>query len=180
MMHQVHDRAPTLSTPRLILDGHRAEDFADLAAMWADPEVVRHIGGRPFTAEEVWTRLLRAAGCWPVLGFGYWVLRDRATGRLVGEAGLADFRREIEPPLGDAPEAGWALAAWAHGRGLASEAMAAVLAWSDSELKPERLVCIISPENAASIRVAQKRGFREMHTAIYRGAPTLVFERSSA
>jgi len=50
---------PPLETARLRLRGHRVEDFAACAAMWADPVVTRYIGGRPFTAEEVWTRLLR-------------------------------------------------------------------------------------------------------------------------
>lgn len=177
IMHQFHAGAPTLQTERLILSAHRAEDFADLTAMWSDPRVVRHVGARPFTAEEVWTRLLRSVGHWPLMGFGYWVVRDRASGRFVGEAGLADFKRDITPSLGAAPEAGWALAAWAHGRGLATEAMGAVLAWSDAELKPARTVCVISPGNAASIGVAGKCGYREQLRAIYRGEPAIVFER---
>jgi RimJ/RimL family protein N-acetyltransferase len=177
IVYENHAGAPALETERLALRGHRAGDFADLAQMWADPDVVRWIGGRPFTPEEVWTRLLRAAGHWPVMGFGYWVLRDRASGRFVGEAGLADFQRDISPSFGGAPEAGWALAPWAQGQGLATEAMAAVLAWSDGVLKPERVVCMIAPENAASIRVADKCGFRKWRRTSYRGDPTVLFER---
>jgi RimJ/RimL family protein N-acetyltransferase len=177
IMYQIKSPAPTLETPRLILSAHRVEDFGDLAAMWSDPAVVRFIGGRPFSAEEVWTRLLRAVGHWPLMGFGYWVARERGSGRFVGEAGLADFRRDITPSFGGAPEAGWALAGWAHRRGLATEAMGAVLAWSDAELKPERTVCMISPGNAASIRVAEKCGYRELLRTAYRGEATVIFER---
>jgi RimJ/RimL family protein N-acetyltransferase len=148
--------------------------------MWADPEVVRYIGGRPFTPEEVWTRLLRAAGHWPLMGFGYWIVRERSTGRFVGEAGLADLRRDISPGFCGAPEAGWALSPWAHGQGYGGEAVAAVLAWSDAELKPERVVCIISPDNEPSIRLARRCGFTLLHRASYRGEPTLVFERRTA
>lgn len=77
---------PTLETERLILRGHGVDDFGDSAAMWAEPEVVRHIGGRPFTREESWSRLLRYIGHWSALGFGYWVgawkgLRDGGRGR---------------------------------------------------------------------------------------------------
>jgi len=77
--------------------------------MWGDPEVTRYIGGRPFTAEEVWSRLLRYIGHWQWIGFGTWVAEERATGAFVGEIGFCDYRREIDPPL-DLPEAGWALA----------------------------------------------------------------------
>jgi RimJ/RimL family protein N-acetyltransferase len=103
----------------------------------------------------------------------------------VGEVGLADFRRDVTPPLGDAPEAGWVLAPWAHGRGFATEAVGAVLAWSDAALAAaggpgRRTVCLIAPENAASVRVAEKCGYQEAARAAYRGAETLVFARTPA
>jgi RimJ/RimL family protein N-acetyltransferase len=59
---------------------------------------------------------------------------DRASQRFVGEVGFADFRREINPPL-DAPEAGWVLASWAAGNGLATEAMIAALRWADAAVQ---------------------------------------------
>jgi len=121
-----------VNTARLLLRPHCPEDFADCAAMWADPEVTRHIGGRPFTAEEVWARLLRYAGHWSLHGWGYWVARIRDTGEFVGELGFADFRRALDPPFGDAPEIGWALAPSAQGRGLAREAVEAALRWADA------------------------------------------------
>lgn len=61
---------PTLRTERLVLRGHRREDLGDCAAMWADPEVTRYLGGRPFSEEEVWGRLLRYVGHWAIMGFG--------------------------------------------------------------------------------------------------------------
>ncbi len=171
--------APVLETGRLVLRGHRLTDFDDVAAMWRDPEVVRFIGGRPFTTEESWSRLLRYVGHWTALGFGYWTIRERDSGRFVGEVGFADYRREIDPPFEGAPEIGWALAPWAHGRGLATEAVSAVVAWGDQAFGPAaRTACIISPENGASIRVAEKCGYALERTASYRGAPTLVFARS--
>jgi RimJ/RimL family protein N-acetyltransferase len=102
--------APPLDTGRLRLRAHRAEDFEDSAGMWSDPVVVRHIGGRPQSPEEVWTRLLRYAGLWSLLGYGYWIAHDRETGRFLGEIGFADYKRDIEPSLGAVPECGWAFA----------------------------------------------------------------------
>lgn len=168
---------PVLETPRLTLRGHRRDDFSDCTAMWGDPAVTRFIGGRPSTAEEVWTRLLRYVGHWALLGFGYWVVVDKATGRFVGEVGFADFKREIEPPLDGAPEIGWALAPWAHGRGYATEAVRCAVAWGETRFGAQRTVCLISPENVASIRVAQKCGYSEMARTRYKGEPTLLFAR---
>jgi RimJ/RimL family protein N-acetyltransferase len=176
MQNTTHPSAPALDTERLTLRAHTPADYDECAAMWADARVTEYIGGRPSTGEEVWTRLLRYAGMWALLGFGYWVVRERETGRFVGEVGFADFRREISPPL-DAPEAGWVLAPWAHGRGFATEAVRAALAWGDAHLAAPRTVCMIAPENAASIRVAQKLGFREFGRTSFKGDDTLLFER---
>ena len=165
----------TIETERLILRPHRAEDFDDLAALWADPEVTRFIGGRPSTAEESWARLLRYGGLWGLLGFGYWAVRDRASGRVVGEVGFADFHRGLGPDFDGTPEIGWVLAPRAHGRGLAREAAGAALAWGDARSWP-RTVCIIAPDNAPSLRLAEACGFREVRHTTYKDHPTIMFE----
>ena len=150
---------PTLQTERLILRPHRREDFDHCAAMWANPDVVRYIGGKPFTREEVWARLLRYAGHWQWLGFGFWALEEKATGGFAGELGFAEFMRDLDPPIVGTPEIGWVLAPPAHGKGYATEAVRAAVAWGDVKFNSGRTVCLIDPENLASIRVAQKCGF---------------------
>jgi RimJ/RimL family protein N-acetyltransferase len=50
---------PSLETERLRLRGHAMHDFIHCAGMWADPNVTRHIGGKPCTEEESWARFLR-------------------------------------------------------------------------------------------------------------------------
>jgi RimJ/RimL family protein N-acetyltransferase len=169
---------PGIDTERLTLRVHRVDDFPDSVTMWADPAVTRHIGGKPFGRDEVWTKLLRYLGHWAVMGFGYWVARERATGRFVGEVGLADFKRDIEPSVEGVPEAGWVLASWAHGKGFATEAVRAVLAWGETQLRPARMVCLIDPDNLASIRVAEKCGFQELVRTTYKGHPSIILERS--
>jgi len=168
---------PIIETARLRLRGHRVEDFGDCAAMWGDPAVVRHIGGRPFTAEETWGKILRYAGLWSLLGFGYWAIEEKGSGRFVGEVGFADFKREIEPSFAGAPEIGWALASWAHGSGFATEAVGAAVAWGDEHLAVARTVCLIDPNNLASIRVAAKCGYREFARTTYKDHPTILFRR---
>lgn len=68
--------------------------------MWADPEVVRFIGGKPLSQQEVWAKFLRNGGHWQLLGFGYWVVRERETDRFVGEVGLGNFQARAEPAAG--------------------------------------------------------------------------------
>ncbi len=168
---------PVIETARLRLRAHRADDLAACAAMWAEPAVTRYIGGKPATRQETWTKLLRYAGLWSLLGYGYWALEDRATGGFIGELGFADFMRDMEPSLDGRPEIGWALASHAHGNGYASEAVAAAVAWGDGAFGTVRTVCLIGPENVASIRVAEKCGYREFARAEYKGEATILFER---
>jgi RimJ/RimL family protein N-acetyltransferase len=93
-------QAPTLETERLSLEGHKLQDLPDCRALWMDPMVTRFIGGKPSTSQEVWHRLLRYVGHWAVLGFGYWVASEKASGRFVGEVGFADWKRDLDPAVG--------------------------------------------------------------------------------
>jgi RimJ/RimL family protein N-acetyltransferase len=166
-----------LTTERLTLSPPTMADFEDSAALWADPEVVRYISGAPSTRSEAWGRFQRQVGGWALLGYGAWVVRETASGRFVGEVGFGDFKREIDPPLGDAPEAGWVLAPWSHGQGFASEAVAAAHAWGDARFPGPRTVCIIDPDNAASLNVAAKAGYRIYGRAAYRESEVVLHER---
>lgn len=169
--------APTLHTARLVLAPATPDDLDDSVAMWREPEVVRYIGGVPFTREASWGRLLRYAGCWAMRGYGFWVVRARDTGRFVGEVGFMDGHRDIAPSYEDAPEMGWVLAPWAHGQGLATEATAAALAWADATLPAPRLVCLIEPNNAPSFRVAARCGFAPWVDTTYKDAPVRLLQR---
>ncbi|MGA8037587.1 MAG: GNAT family N-acetyltransferase [Candidatus Acidiferrales bacterium] len=169
--------APVLVTARLRLRAHTPEDFAASAAMWADPEVTRFIGGRPFTREESWTRLLRCAGHWALMGFGYWAVEDRASGKFIGEAGFADYKRDIDPPVMDMPEAGWAFVPEAHGHGIATETARALMAWGDAHFGSRATTCLIDQGHAASIRVAEKCGYREWRRVTYHGNAEVLFLR---
>ncbi|HWA61735.1 MAG TPA: GNAT family N-acetyltransferase [Caulobacteraceae bacterium] len=169
--------APILTTARLRLAPHTLDDFADSAALWADERVTRFIGGRPSTSEEAWARLLRYVGHWSLLGFGYWAVREAASGRFVGEIGFSDFRREMDLPFRDVPEVGWALSPDAQGQGFATEAVQAALAWGAEHFGSPRAWCMIDAENAPSLRVAERCGFKPLGPAAYKGAEVLLFDR---
>lgn len=171
---------PLLTTERLILRGHTADDFPSCAALWGDPQVVRFISAAPSTASESWARLLRYAGHWALLGYGFWAVEERASGRYVGEVGLADFKRDIGPGFDGTPEAGWVLAPWAHGKGYATEAAQAALAWGEQTLGMKRAVCMIDPAHAGSLRVAEKCGFRKFAETTYKETPVVLLERMTS
>jgi RimJ/RimL family protein N-acetyltransferase len=168
---------PVIETDRLKMRGHRLEDFDDCATMWADPCVVRYIGGKPFSKEDVWSKLLRYAGHWSLMGFGYWALEEKPTGGFVGEVGFADFKRDIEPSIQDLPELGWVLASRMHGKGYATEAVRAAIVWGEAHFGSARTVCLIHPDNLPSIRVAEKCGYQEFQRTTYKSQPTILFAR---
>lgn len=171
------DYAPVIETPRLRLRGHTAADLPACIPLWNDPIVTRFIGGRPFTKEEVWQRLQRYAGSWVLLGHGFWVIEEKATGKVIGEIGIMDAKRDIDPPFGDNLELGWALLPEVHGKGYASEALETVLAWERDVFNAPSVICIIDPDNAPSIKLAQKFGFTEHTRSVYKGVPTIQFLR---
>lgn len=144
--------------------------------MWADPHVTKYIG-EPSTGQRSWARLLTYGGLWRMLGFGYWAVEERATGAYVGDVGFADFHREIAPSIEGVPEIGWVLAAPFHRKGYGMEAVRAAIAWGDAHLASLRTVCIVDPQNAASIRLAQKAGYTECAQSLYLGTPATTFQR---
>ena len=172
-----HIIAPVLETSRLRLRGFRAEDFANWFAFSRVPAYYRYFGNEPMPEEEVWKLLLRSAGHWVIMGFGFWAVEEKASGRFVGAVGFLHLLRAIEPPLGDAPEIGWVLDPTRHGQGYASEAVEAVLTWGENHFGPVRTVCIIHPENEPSLRLAAKFGYREYARATYHGEPIVLLER---
>lgn len=168
-------QAPRLDTERLILRHFTVDDFHDLAAFWADPGVVKFIGGEPQSAEVSWSRLLRYIGHWQALGYGYWAVIEKQTGRYVGQFGLQEAKRDLIPAL-TAPEAGWALTPEVHGKGYAKEALNAMLAWADSELKAP-LCCIIDEENQRSVHLAKQAGFQYAHEVSYHSKSVGMYTR---
>lgn len=153
-----------LQSDRLVLRRPRLSDFDRLAAMWAQPSVVTHFGGKPFNREDSWSRLLRYVGHWEVLGYGMWTATLRGDDLHMGDVGFLHGERTGVPAFG-CPEAGWSFHPEAQGQGLGSEAVACILAWADAQAASgadprfARTVAMINPANAASIAVARRCGY---------------------
>lgn len=168
---------PEIETERLRLRGHALRDFDACAAMWAEPEVVRFISGKPSTREESWGRFLRYPGHWQMLGHGFWLIEEKATGAYVGEGGFGTFKRDMEPAF-KVPEMGWALMPTTHGKGYANEAVAAMIAWGEPHFGRRDFVCMISPGNGPSLALAAKHGFSEYTRTTYKGEPSVLLQRA--
>jgi len=142
---------PTLETERLILRPLTEDDVDEFAAIVADPEVQRFMGG-PKTRVEAWRQLALFRGHDALRGFSQNAVVERSTGRVVGRSGL--WLPEGWPGL----EVGWVLARDTWGRGYATEAGRAWRDWAFDVLGADDLISIIHPQNVASVRVAERIG----------------------
>lgn len=167
-----------LLTDRLRLRPFGVADFDHVAALWADPLVFRWMSTTPSSPQDSWFRLLRYMGHWQALGFGSLAVFSRADGSFLGEVGVFDFKRGLTPSLDGMAETGWVFAPHAWGRGIAAEAVNALLDWYAATADPRPLACIIAPGNEPSLKLARRLGFAVIAETTYRDAPTLVLRRS--
>ncbi|MFJ3903573.1 GNAT family N-acetyltransferase [Streptomyces sp. NPDC090025] len=148
-----------IETPRLLLRRWRSSDVAPLAAVQADPEVMRWIrDGSVRDEEETRAGIEVYEASWRERGFGLFAVEVRETGELAGFAGLAvpHFLPEVLPAV----EIGWRLGREFWGRGLATEAARAALDFGFRECGLDRILSIVQEGNTASERVTQKLGMR--------------------
>ncbi len=161
---------PILETERLVLRMFRQDDLDAYAAMCADPDVMRYLGdGKPLARPDAWRQMAMIVGHWELKGYGLWALEERTTGALVGRAGF------FEPEGWPGFEVGWMLRRESWGHGYATEAAARVVRYAFTELGRERLISLIRPANAPSIRVAERLGERLQGRAEIFGHEALVY-----
>ena len=157
-----------LRTARLRLRPYREADFETLfRELVLDPAVVslwRDYADPKLTVAERRAMAERDLGSWIeegiAAGYPTWILEaaDSALGppgEFVGAAGVFPPENEWGPE----PEVGCLLASRHHGRGLATEALTAVIVDATERLGIPVLVAIIDEENVASVRLVDKCGF---------------------
>ena len=150
---------PTLRTDRCTLRAFQAADLDAVAAMQANPDVRRFLGGNLLSRAESWSLMERILGQWALRGYG--VFAVEAEGRCAGWAGV------LHPLEWPEPELAYSLDQPFWGRGIATEAVRAARTWAFTRLDVARLASFIVPENTRSVRVAQKLG------AVRDGATTI-------
>jgi RimJ/RimL family protein N-acetyltransferase len=145
---------PVLETERLRLRSFRGSDLDDYAALNADREVLRYLGGgpEPWDRGRSWRHMAFLLGHWQLAGAGTWALEHRETGAFVGLTGFS------EPAGWPGFELAWTLARRWWGHGYATEGARAALDYAFNVLKRDRVISLIHPENRASIRVAERLG----------------------
>ena len=166
----------TLETQRLILRMFREEDFEQYARICADPEVTRYLGqGNALERWEAWRQMAMILGHWQLRGYGIWAVEERATGHLLGRIGL--FNPEGWPGL----ELGWVLGRDYWGKGFATEGASKALEYAFTEMKQEKIISLIHPQNSGSIRVAERIGEKLVGSTDLFGHETLIYgiDRSS-
>jgi RimJ/RimL family protein N-acetyltransferase len=145
----------TLETERLIMRMLRVEDFEAYAALCADPEVMRFLGGKAFDRLESWRQICATVGHWHFRGYGIWAVEEKSSGQFIGRIGL--HYPETWPGF----ELGWTLARHAWGKGYATEAARRALEYAFTEMNRDRVISLIHPDNQPSIRVAERIGETE-------------------
>jgi RimJ/RimL family protein N-acetyltransferase len=153
------DGTVILTTPRLVLRTFRESDLPAYAALNADPEVARWLGG-PISREDSDDIAAWAQGCFEREGFGLLAVERKEDGVFLGMCGL--HHQQSYP--GDV-EAGWRLARAHWGCGYATEAATAWLDHGFGPLGLDRIISITEPENARSLAVMRRLGMTFDHAA---------------
>ncbi len=164
--------APRLESERLVLRPHRVEDFDRMADLYASPRS-KYIDG-PLSRGVAWCVFAADVGHWELLGFGAWAIELRETGVYVGQVGLnlpANFPER---------ELGWLLWQEFEGKGYALEAALRAREFAYRTLGWDTLVSYIDPENARSIRLAERMGATpDPHAPTPDADPCLVYRHPS-
>jgi ribosomal-protein-alanine N-acetyltransferase len=164
-----------LETDRLVLRDLTLADLDGLSRLYADPDVRRFFPEGTLTRDETLEELE-----WIIdvyyrrYGYGLWATVDRSSGEMVGRCGLLPWkivhpttsRLELTGPDEDPRdddryevEVAYLLAKERWGHGLATEAARAIVDLAFRTLDVPRLICLVDPENRASIEVADRAGF---------------------
>jgi [ribosomal protein S5]-alanine N-acetyltransferase len=148
---------PTLETPRLRMRELTKADAPALLSIHGDAEAMRYFGTDPLQQLEQAEQLVEkfaALRLAPNPGIR-WGLELKSTGELVGSCGLFGWHREWCKC-----STGYELARAAHGRGLMQEALRAAFAWGFREMQLNRLEAQVHPDNAPSLALVRKLGFK--------------------
>jgi RimJ/RimL family protein N-acetyltransferase len=169
-----------LQTPRLVLREFAPQDADALALVLSDPETMRYYPA-PYDPAGVEQWIERNRKRYQQDGVGLWAMELKKTQgdtqEMIGDCGITLQQVEGESFY----EIGYHLRRDLWGQGLATEAAIACRDWAFANLKTERLVSLIRPENLPSRRVAERNGMSVWKEVNWRGLPHYVYsiERAS-
>ena len=155
-------------TERLLLRGFEPADAPAMLAVYGDPEVMRFVGeGNAVDLAGAEAMLSGYADHQRRHGFSFWAVVERASGALIGDAGLYRVDDEVE--------VGYTLARARWGRGYATEAARACLDVAFGTLGLDSVTAVADAANPASAHVLEKLGFHEEAPRIAYGRPHRAF-----
>jgi RimJ/RimL family protein N-acetyltransferase len=161
-------------TPSLPADTERLRfrpldmgDVDELVALHEDPLVARFIGSRDRAWMVSFIRMVEEE--WAERGRGRVAVVERESGRFLGRGGLKHW------PQFDETEVSWVLRPEARGRGYATEAGRAALAWGFERFELPYMMAMIQPENTASIPVAERLGMSPIRSDRLLGVDVIVY-----
>ena len=164
----------SIETPHLTGLRVRDEDFANLVAMGKDPVVMATLGGVR-TEQQTRESLDKSIKHWNAHGYGFWIFRDKSSGKMVGRGRL----RRGHFGGNDETEVAYALRAEFWGKGLATEIATASVDTAFHQIGLSDLVAFTLPTNVASRRVLEKAGFTFERDIVHADLPH-VFYRNRA
>lgn len=158
-----------LETERLKLRMFAEKDWKDMHDYFSDPECMRYTSGRQFSENESWQKVAALSGHWNLRGYGSYALEEKATGKVIGVAGL-DYPLEWPEP-----EIGWGLASAFWGKGYASEAVKKIKKMTVDVIPEMRLISLIFKNNSNSINLANAVGAIFEKEIQFRNETALIF-----
>lgn len=164
-----------LETERLTLRHLEPDDLVPLFALYRDPEMRRYFPDGTRTLEETREELewfLHGHPRHPELGL--WATVERATGSFLGRCGLLPWTIDGVPEV----ELAYMIDKARWGEGFATEAAHAIVRYAHATLGLRRLVCLVMPGNAASVRVATKVGMTFERDYVDEFGPCQIYGRS--
>ncbi|MFD9128891.1 GNAT family N-acetyltransferase [Kitasatospora sp. NPDC059571] len=161
------DRTTVITTERLRLRPLTEDDADWWVRLHADTEVNRFVGG--YTRDQATVRLRAVEQQWTERGHGLCAVELRSTGDTIGRCGLNWWEQFGET------EIGWTFAREHWGRGYATEAARAVLAWGFGPLGLRQITAMIHHGNTASSGVARRLGFTPLREDTVLERPCTVY-----
>jgi RimJ/RimL family protein N-acetyltransferase len=161
---------PLIETERLRLRPLAPADLEAIHGLWTDPGVRRYLWDDEVIPRARAAEVIAASEeLFRQHDLGWWALRERGAGELVGFCGL-----RFVDETGDV-EIGFGLAPSLWNRGLATEAARACLRYAFTEKNLPRVLGITDAANSASARVLEKLGMTFDRRAPHHGPDTLFY-----
>ena len=162
---------PVIETEDLILRGYREADF-EAFARFAASDRARFVGG-PQARYDSWRSFMAGIGHGSLRGYGMWMLEHRETGEAAGRVGVIYNDGWHEPELG------WHIYDGFEGRGYAYQACRAARRHAAEHLGMNAIMSYIAPDNARSLRLAQRLGCWHERDVEVLGSPCQLWRHPS-